>query len=133
MLERAGGLIRLPMVMCMLALPMGLAGCTTFALDDGVSRDAPKPTVVGPKPAPQPVALTKVDTGTYPTFNKPLTAANTQIDDKQFTSAESQLSRLASARASGAVSEAEYQRRVNALKKLAAEQNAASAGQQNTN
>lgn len=134
MLERAGGLMRLPMVMCMLAWPMALAGCTSFALDDGVSRDAPKPEVVGVRPAPQPVALTKLDTGTYPTFGKPLTAANTQIDDQQFTTAESQLSKLASARAKGAVSEAEYQRRVAALKKLASDQAAAAAAEpQNTN
>lgn len=122
MVERAGVLGRLPMIMCVCAWPLALAGCNSFALDSGNPRTSPQATVVGEQQAPRPMALTKQDTGTYPTFNKPLTAANTQIDDQQFTSAESQLSRLASARASGAVSEAEYQRRVNALKKLASEQ-----------
>ncbi|MFD1745108.1 hypothetical protein ACFSE1_06510 [Rhizobium helianthi] len=124
MVERAGVLGRLPMIMCVCAWPLALAGCNTFALDSGNPRTAPQATIVGPQEAPRPMALSKQNTGTYPTFGRPLTAANSQIDDQQFTSAESQLSSLAAARASGAVSEAEYQRRVNALRKLASEQGA---------
>ncbi|WP_252192897.1 SHOCT domain-containing protein [Rhizobium sp. CSW-27] len=121
MVGLAPGLKRLPGIIAIMAVPLLLAGCKTFALDDGVSNAAPKAVVVGPQDAPAPVALTKKDTGTYPTFSAPLTAANTQIGDAEATTSETQLSRLAAARASGAMSEAEYQRRIAELRRLAAQ------------
>lgn len=117
------GLVRhLSMLMCVVAIPVGLAGCNSFALDDGIPNTSPPAIVVGPQNAPRPTALALNSTGTYPTFGKPLTAANTQIEDTQYTSAEAQLSSLSKAKARGAISEAEYQRRVNALRKLSEDQ-----------
>lgn len=112
----------LSMLACVVVIPMGLTGCNSFALDDGIPNTSPPAVVVGPQNAPRPTALTLNSTGTYPNFGKPLTAANTQIDDAQYSSAETQLSSLSKAKARGAISEAEYQRRVNALRKLSADQ-----------
>ena len=122
MFVQAGLVRHLSMLVCVVAIPMGLAGCNSFALDDGIPNTSPPAVVVGPQNAPRPASLTLKSTGTYPTFGKPLTAANTQIDDQQYSSAETQLSSLAKAKARGAISEAEYQRRVNALRKLSEDQ-----------
>ncbi|SIQ79509.1 hypothetical protein SAMN05880590_107215 [Rhizobium sp. RU35A] len=121
MVGLALGLKRLPGIIAIVAVPLALAGCNSFALDNGNSTAPPKAVVVGPKDVPTPVGLTKKDTGTYPTFGQPLTAANTQIGDDEATTSQAQLSRLAAARASGAMSEAEYQRRVAELRRLAAQ------------
>lgn len=112
----------LSMLTCVVVIPMSLSGCNSFALDDGIPNTSPPAIVVGPQNAPRPTALTLNSTGTYPGFGKPLTAANTQIEDTQYTSAETQLSALSKAKARGAISEAEYQRRVNALRKLSEDQ-----------
>ncbi|MDE1993686.1 MAG: SHOCT domain-containing protein, partial [Rhizobiaceae bacterium] len=57
----------------------------------------------------------------YPSFNGPLTAANVQINDQQASDIGKQLTALGNQRASGAISEAEYQKRVADMRKLAAE------------
>ena len=132
MLKWARDVARFPLLMCVCAVPAALSGCSTFALDDGIPNTAPPAVVVGPRDAPKPVALTKQDTGTYPTFGKPMTAANTQISDAEFTTRESQLSALAASRASGAITEAEYQRRVDELRRLGS-QHAADAERQIAN
>ncbi|MGE6740186.1 SHOCT domain-containing protein [Allorhizobium pseudoryzae] len=136
MLKRAQQKAGWPMVICALGLPILLSGCSGtnsfFALDDGIPNTAPPAVVVGPRSVARPEALTKLDTGTYPSLGKPLTAANTQIGDQEYTSREAQLSALASARASGAITEAEYQRRIDGLRRLASE-HAAEAERQITN
>ncbi|KKX25349.1 hypothetical protein [Rhizobium sp. LC145] len=106
-----------------LLMPVALTGCNSksFALDDGIPNTAPTATVVAPAsgPAPGPVTLRK--TGAYPTFDKQLTAANTQIADDDASTSEGRLAALGRARRSGAISEGEYQRQVAELRKLAAE------------
>lgn len=112
----------LPLILCIGAVPVLLAGCNnTFALDDGVPNTAPAATVVADAPTPPATPFTKRDSGTYPTFGRTLTAANTQIGDEEAAGSEAQLSALGKARADGSVSEAEYQRRLAELRRLAAE------------
>ncbi len=57
----------------------------------------------------------------YPDFSQPLTAASVQMSDEEAVALQAKLSALASARKAGTISEAEYQRRVEELRKLAAE------------
>ena len=114
---RRGGLSALPV-----CLSMGLlAGCSSFALDDGIPNTAPTAVVVSSAPVAAPGPVVKRDTGTYPTFDGQLTAANAQIGDEEAAGNEAQLSALAQARSNGSVSEAEYQRRLAELRRLAAE------------
>ncbi|WP_137131815.1 SHOCT domain-containing protein [Rhizobium sp. FY34] len=132
MVKQAHGFWRWPLIICVCASPLALAGCTSFALDDGIPNTAPPAIVVGAKNTPRPEALAKLDTGTYPTFAKQMTAANTQIGDAEATSSQTQLEQLGAARQSGAVSEAEYQSRVAELRRLAG-QHAADAEKQIAN
>ncbi|MCO5734078.1 SHOCT domain-containing protein [Rhizobium sp. SSA_523] len=132
MVKRARRCVGLPVLICVTGMPLFLSGCTNFALDDGIPNTAPPAVVVGPRTVARPVALTRLDTGTYPTFGRPLTAANTQIGDEEYTRKESQLSALAAARANGSISEAEYQRRIAALRRLASD-HAGEAERQITN
>ncbi|WP_377296137.1 hypothetical protein [Rhizobium sp. SGZ-381] len=121
MVELARGLRWMPLFVGMSVMPFALVGCNSFKLDDGVPNTAPQATVVGPRQVPRPQALAKSDTGVYPTFAGPLTAANTQISDAEATTAQDQMTKLAAARANGSVSEADYQARVAELRKLAAD------------
>ena len=115
---------RVPYVIGLGLLPFALAGCNSFALDDGIPDTAPTAVVVSAGPARTPSPVTKRDTGTYPTFDRQLTAANTQIGDEEAASSEARLSGLARARASGAISEREYQARVAEFRRLAAQHGA---------
>lgn len=54
----------------------------------------------------------------YPDFSKPLTSAMPQMSDEEAANQQAQLSALAARRKSGAISEAEYNRRVAELRKL---------------
>ena len=54
----------------------------------------------------------------YPDFSKPLTSAMPQMSNEEADKQEAQLSHLAAQRKSGAISEAEYNRRVEELRKL---------------
>ncbi len=115
--------ISLPVILYVGAMPVLLAGCNSFALDDGIPNTAPSATVVSTSlPAEPP--MSKRDTGTYPTFDRQLTAANTQIGDDEAVSTEAQLTALGRARANGQVSEAEYRSRLAELRRLAAEHGA---------
>ena len=60
-----------------------------------------------------------LDADGYPTFNTPLTAANSQMDDDQAKALSAKLSALGRARKAGVVSEAEYQRQLKILRDLA--------------
>lgn len=121
MVDLARRLHWVPLFLGMSVMPLALVGCNSFKLDDGVPNTPPQATVVGPKNAPRPEVLSKKDTGVYPTFAGPLTAANTQIGDAEATSAQDQMTKLAAARANGSVSETEYQARITELRKLAAD------------
>jgi hypothetical protein len=57
----------------------------------------------------------------YPDFSKPLTSAMDQMTDEEAKTQEALLAALASRRRSGTISEAEYWRRVNEMRKLRAE------------
>jgi hypothetical protein len=56
----------------------------------------------------------------YPDFSKPLTSAMDQMTDEEAKKQEAQLAALASRRKSGTISDAEYWRRVNEMRKLKA-------------
>jgi hypothetical protein len=104
------------------ALPL-LASCNSnsFALDDGIPNTAPPAVIAQASNGPAPGPLSKRDTGTYPTFDRTLMAANEQIEDADYEKAEPRLAALAKARKTGSISEAEYQRRVAEYRKLAAD------------
>jgi hypothetical protein len=104
------------------ALPL-LASCNSksFALDDGIPNTAPPAVIAQTAVAQPPGPVTKKDTGTYPTFDKTLVAANEQIEDADYQKTEPKMASLARARKSGTISEAEYQRRVAEYRKLAAD------------
>jgi len=58
----------------------------------------------------------------YPSFGGPLTAANVQINDQQAAATQKQMSALAASKQAGAISQAEYDKRLAEMRKIAAEQ-----------
>lgn len=54
----------------------------------------------------------------YPDFSKPLSSAMDQMSNEEAKSMEARLTSLAARRRSGAISEAEYWRRVNEMRSL---------------
>jgi len=106
-----------------LALLPLLASCNSqsFALDDGIPNTAPPAVISQSKTERAPGPLVKKDTGTYPTFDRTLLAANEQIEDEDYNKSEPRMAALARARRSGSISEAEYKRRVAEYRKLAAD------------
>jgi hypothetical protein len=112
----------LPLFVVVAALPF-LAGCNSksFALDDGIPNTAPPAVISQSKSAPAPRPLVKKDTGTYPTLDRTLMAANEQIEDADYEKSQPRLAALARARKAGTISEAEYNRRVVEYRKLAAD------------
>ena len=66
----------------------------------------------------QPADHRPVQADRYPDFSKPLDSAMPQMSDQEAARIETQLSALARQRRSGAVSEAEYWRRVRELQAL---------------
>jgi hypothetical protein len=115
---------RLAFLSVVAALP-GLSGCNSksFALDDGIPNTPPPAVITQSRAAPPPGPVTRLNTGTYPTFQT-LTAANEQIEDADYAKSEPRMAALAQARKSGTISEAEYQRRVTSYRKLAADHGA---------
>ena len=97
-----------------------LAGCTTPQPVDTTASFNTRPVaqVVGPQPVSSQPAV-KQDTGTYPTFSKPLTSAPDQMSDTEAMELQKRLSSLASARKAGRVSEADYRRQLQELQNLA--------------
>lgn len=71
-------------------------------------------------PAVEPAADAKVDAEGFPSVYRPLYAATTQMSSEEASAQEQSLSGLSSRRASGAISEAEYRRRVAAMRALGA-------------
>lgn len=96
---------------------LAVAGC------NGTGQKTAKPAVVA---APQSVVVTGPSDSSvsykspdgYPELSKPLTAANTQMNNDDAKKQEDTLSRLAAKRKSGQISEAEYNRRVEEFRKL---------------
>jgi len=58
--------------------------------------------------------------GKYPDFSRPLTSAMAQMSDAEASQMQGELTALSDGRKSGAISEAEYWRRVKELEALAA-------------
>lgn len=56
----------------------------------------------------------------YPDFSRPLESAMVQMSDEEAAHQQAQLSALARQRQSGRITEAEYRRRVDELRRLAA-------------
>lgn len=116
------GTLGTPLLAGLVVLPL-LSGCNSqsFALDDGIPNTPPPAVIVQNKNAPAPGPLAVRNTGAYPTFDPTLTAAAEQIEDDDYHKAEPRLAALAKARRTGAISEAEYNRRVAEYRKLAAD------------
>ncbi|MBW8302209.1 MAG: hypothetical protein K0M60_21675 [Hydrogenophaga sp.] len=97
-----------------------LSACTTPAEAPG--RAASLDVTVADPDAPA-AELSRSPDG-YPDFSGSLTAANVQMGNEEAAELQAKLSALGAARKSGAISEAEYQRRLVLLRKLAAEHGA---------
>ncbi len=110
----------LPLFIGIGAMPL-MSGCNSnsFALDDGIPNTPPPAVITQTRTAPPPGPIVKRDTGTYPTFDYTLRAANEQIEDADYQKTEPRMASLARARKAGTISEAEYQRRVVEYRKLA--------------
>lgn len=107
---------------CGLLLPL-VTSCRT--LPPVVAPDKmPGPTaqVVGPQRVDASAVSQKRDTGTYPTFAKPITAAMPQMGNEEADSMEVTMTRLGAARRKGQISEAEYKRQVAELRALSEQQ-----------
>ncbi len=105
-------------------LVLALGGCSTPEEKAAAAARRVPPTAVVMKSASgtasQDSGLQRYKDG-YPSFNGPLTAANVQINDQQAATTQKQMSALAASRNSGAITQAEYERRVAEMRKLAAE------------
>lgn len=103
------------------ALVAALSACTS--LEDATPQAQPVAQVatthVRVSAAERPTG--PVNTGSYPTFSGPLTAANVQMDNDDAAKVEARLTALSHQRQAGTVSEAEYQRRLAELRRLASE------------
>ena len=106
------------------ALVVALAGCTTPAEPSAVApaRAASIEVTVADPDAPVTAPLRSADG--YPDFSGSLTAANVQMGNEEAADLQARLSALGSARKAGTISEAEYQRRLLQLRKLAVEHGA---------
>lgn len=103
---------------------IALSGCTTSKLDlpDSERFPAPQAIVVDDAEPLEPVATTGLaNTGRYPTFSKPLRAASAQMSDEDAALLQKNLDALARKRKAGAIGEAEYNARVEELRRLAAQ------------
>lgn len=96
-----------------------VSSCTTAEpITAPAYTQRPTAQVVGPRPVNASAVSQKRDTGTYPTFAPPLTAAGTQMTEEEATSMQAGLSRHGSAPRKGQISEAEYKRRIAELRAL---------------
>jgi len=108
--------------MVVAGLTLALAGCSssTFSI-----APAPAPTItptIVPADATATAPIVKKPLSrNYPNLAAPLTSASTQMTDPDARGLEAQLVALAAAKASGKVTEAEYQTQLDALRKLGAE------------
>nr|WP_246779466.1 hypothetical protein [Rhizobium sp. BK313] len=106
-------------------LALALAGCTTPEEKAAFAKSklAPQAVIVKSaegKPVDEGNTQQHYKDG-YPSFNAPPTAANVQINDQQAADIGKQLTALGAQRKAGTISEAEYQKRIAEMRKLAAE------------
>lgn len=104
-----------------MAVMAALSACTS--LEDAAPQAQPV-AQVATTPAPVSTAnrpTGPINTGSYPTFSGPLTAANVQMENDDAAKVEARLTALSRQRQAGTVSEAEYQRRLAELRRLASE------------
>jgi hypothetical protein len=102
---------------------MALAGCMRTPEERAAfaaKQAAPTAVVMAPTKgaAPTESGLSHYKDG-YPGFGAPLTAANVQMSDEEAGSLQQKLTALGAQRKSGAISEAEYLRRVAEYRRLA--------------
>ncbi|MDQ0457240.1 hypothetical protein [Rhizobium paknamense] len=111
---------------------MVIAGLAVMAGCSSTSQTTPPPArnaslkvkVAGEADGARPGAAYITPDG-YPDFSRPLTAANVQMTNSDASDLEKKLTALSQMRSAGRISEAEYNRRVQEMRKLAADQGAA--------
>ncbi len=108
-----------------------LSGCTSTKEQPVAASSTPASLEVTVDDPDAPVGPTVSSTSPdgYPDFSGSLTAASVQMSNEEAGDLERKLSSLGAARRSGAISEAEYRRRVQELRKLAAEHGAETQAQ----
>ncbi|KXG86507.1 hypothetical protein ATO67_00245 [Agrobacterium bohemicum] len=103
---------------CGMLLPL-LAACKSLEpIVAPAYMQRPKAQVVGPQPVDDSPISQKRDTGTYPTFAKPMTAALPQMEKDEAGTMEESMTRLGNARRRGQISETEYKRKVAEMRAL---------------
>lgn len=105
------------------AAGFNLAACST-ATPQTAAQYAPKVVVTGVQPISTTPAVI-ANTGSYPTFGPPLTAANSQMDDAEAVRIQAQMASLSASHSAGALSDAEYKKKLTDLNLLAATHGAA--------
>ena len=100
-------MVRMVTAFGLAGLTLALAGCSSTAVDEPPSIYS----ATMAKPVP---------TDVYPVIEGKLPAASTQMSNEEAANQSARLSALGSARSSGKISEAEYQRRLKELQLLAA-------------
>ncbi|MBB4005857.1 hypothetical protein [Allorhizobium taibaishanense] len=93
---------------------LALAGCNSTAAP---ARQNHVDVTVTDKADPAATAYTTPDG--YPEFSKPLTAANVQMSNDEAKEMSTRLSALGAQRKSGQISQAQYDRKVEEMRKLA--------------
>lgn len=95
---------------------LALAGCNSTT-GTPAARQSHVDVTVTDKADPATAAYTSPDG--YPEFSKPLTAANVQMSNDEAKEMSARLSALGAQRKSGQISQAEYDRKVQEMRKLA--------------
>ena len=106
------------------AVPVAMAAALASCTSDGASRQAPAVIYGSPEEGSPDYDMPSggpKNTGTYPTFGKPLRAATHQMGAEEASANRADMEAIAAARASGQISEAEYQARLAEMRRLAAE------------
>lgn len=109
------------------AAPVAMAAALSGCASDGPSRQAPVVIYGSPDESSPDYDMPSggpKNTGTYPTFGKPLRAATRQMGAEEVNANRAEMEAIAAARASGQISEAEYQARLAEMRRLAAEHGA---------
>ncbi|XUY25507.1 hypothetical protein RMR21_007705 [Agrobacterium sp. rho-8.1] len=107
---------------CGILLPL-LGACKPLApVLSPANMPHPKPQVVGPQTVDASPMAQKRDTGIYPTFAKPMTAALPQMENTEADSMQASMTKLGAARSRGQISESEYKRKVAELRALQQQQ-----------
>lgn len=97
---------------------LSLTSCQTSETVQVPPARQPSAVVVGPQPVNTGQVPQLKNTNSFPTFDGQLTAAGNQMSDAEAKEMESSLAGLGAARGKGAISEAEYKRRVEELRAI---------------